>query len=121
MRLISGGRDFDRFAASESQMGRFETRTLTSMRNLNGIDGTSSQWIDRVRPLCKGSNLILAIDSSNSPVHGSREGAAWNGHLGCTRHHPLFASSTGMATLSGARFAPALFKAPMTGGPCLIP
>ncbi len=34
MRLIASGRNFDRFAASKSQMGRFETNTLTAFNNL---------------------------------------------------------------------------------------
>lgn len=90
MRLISGGRDFDRFAASESQMGLFETRTLTSMRNLAALTDLSGQWLDRVRPLRNSPNLILDIDSSESPVHGSQDGATWNGHFDCTCYHPLF-------------------------------
>jgi len=90
MRLVSGHRDFDRHGASESQMGRFETRMLTSMRNLAALTGLSGQWIDRVRPLRNSPNLILDIDSSVSPVHGSQEGATWNGHFGCTCYHPLF-------------------------------
>ena len=37
-----------------------------------------------------GSNLILDIDSSESPVQGQQEGAAWNGHFGCACYHSLF-------------------------------
>ena len=37
MRLIAGQRDFDRFAASESQMGRFETNTLALQKNLAAL------------------------------------------------------------------------------------
>jgi hypothetical protein len=90
MRLISGGKDFDRFAASESQMGRFETDTLTLPKNLAALADLSGKWIDRVRQLRKRPNLILDIDSSESPVHGSQEGSAYNGHFGCSCYHPLF-------------------------------
>ena len=48
MRLIGGGRDFDRFAVSESQMGRFETRTLTAFKNLAALTDRSGHCIDRV-------------------------------------------------------------------------
>ena len=37
-----------------------------------------------------GSNLILDIDSSESPVQGQQQGAAWNGHFDCACYHPLF-------------------------------
>ena len=90
MRLITGQRGFDRFAASESQMGRFETRTLTSAKNLAALADLSGRWIDRVQRLRKSPNLILDIDSSESPVHGEQEASAYNGHFGCTCYHPLF-------------------------------
>ena len=34
--------------------------------------------------------VILDMDSSKSPVHGEQEGAAYNGHFGCTCYHPVF-------------------------------
>ena len=33
---------------------------------------------------------VLDMDSSKSPVHGEQEGAAYNGHFGCTCYHPIF-------------------------------
>jgi hypothetical protein len=36
------------------------------------------------------SDLILDMDSSESPTHGRQEGSAWNGHFACTCYHPLF-------------------------------
>lgn len=90
IRMIAGGKDFDRYAASESQMGRFETETLTSFRNIDALTDLSGQWIDRVQQLRGSPNLILDIDSSESPVHGEQEGSAYNGHFGCTCYHPLF-------------------------------
>ena len=36
------------------------------------------------------SRVILDLDSSESPVHGHQEGAAYNGHFGCVCYHPLF-------------------------------
>jgi len=90
MRLIVGGRDFYHYAASESQMGRFETNTLTAFKNLSALTDLSGRWIDRVQRLRKRPNLILDIDSSESPVHGSQEGSAYNGHFGCNCYHPLF-------------------------------
>ena len=34
--------------------------------------------------------LILDMDSSDSPVYGEHEGAAYNGHFACVCSHPLF-------------------------------
>lgn len=90
MRLIVGQRDFDRSAASESQMGRFETNTLTAFRNPAALADLSGKWIDQVQRLRKRPNLILDIDSSESPVHGSQEGSAYNGHFAKNCYHPLF-------------------------------
>jgi len=39
MRAITGRKDFDRPSASESQMGRFETDTLPSSKNLSALMG----------------------------------------------------------------------------------
>jgi hypothetical protein len=30
------------------------------------------------------------MDSSESPLYGEQEGAAYNGHFGCMCYHPLF-------------------------------
>lgn len=90
MRAITGRKDFDRPAASESQMGRFETGTLPSSKNLSALSNLNGKWVDRVQWLRKSPNLILDIDSSESPVHGEQEASAYNGHFGCSCYHPLF-------------------------------
>jgi len=64
MRLITGRKDFGRLAASESQMGRFETGTLASNKNLSALADLSGKWIDRVQRLRGSPNLTLDIDSS---------------------------------------------------------
>jgi hypothetical protein len=81
MRLITRHRDFDRCAASENQMGRFETNTLSAFKNLSELTGLFGKWIDRVHRLRNRPNLIPDIDSSESPVYGSQEGSAYNGHF----------------------------------------
>lgn len=90
MRLITGQQDFDRPAASESQMGRFETGTLPNSKNMAALSNINGKWIDRVQRLRGSPNLILDTDSSESPVHGEQEASAYNGHFGCTCYHPLF-------------------------------
>jgi len=64
---VTGRKDFDRPAASESQMGRFETGTFPGSRNLTALSNLNGKWVDRVQRLRKSPNLILDIDSSESP------------------------------------------------------
>jgi Transposase DDE domain group 1 len=48
MRWIVGGKASYNWAASPSQMGRFETRWLTAEKNLLALADLSGQWIDHV-------------------------------------------------------------------------
>ena len=90
MRWVVGDRAIIGFAASASQMGRFETKWLSRPR-------TSPRL-----PICPatGSTRCTSDDrrglscstwiSSENPTYGEREGSAYNGHFGCTCYHPLF-------------------------------
>ena len=90
MRWIVGGRAVTKAAASTSQMGRFETEVLTGNANLAALADLSGTWIDAVHA-CRPTNVVvLGMDSSVSPAYGEKEGAAYNGHFGCTCYHPLF-------------------------------
>src|ERR687886_1599982 len=77
-------------AASSSQMGRFETEAMAEETNLAALTDLSGQWIDRVHGRRPVKIIVLDIDSSVSPTYGEQEGAAYNGHFGCTCYHPLF-------------------------------
>jgi Transposase DDE domain group 1 len=90
MRAIVGREGLDRPAASGSQMGRFETEWLATGANLEALTDLSGAWIDRVHGRKPPDGIILDLDSSESPTYGAQEGAAWNGHFGCTCYHPLF-------------------------------
>ncbi len=92
MRHVVGGRagQPEKQAASSSEVGRFETGTLSSKRNLTAVMNLSGRWIDKVhrhRPL---RELILDLDSSVSETYGRQQGTAYNGHLECLCYHPLF-------------------------------
>ncbi len=71
-------------------MGRFETEWLTRPENLAALADLSGQWIDRVHRRRPPKLIVLAMDSSESPIYGEQEGSAYNGHFGCTCYHPLF-------------------------------
>jgi hypothetical protein len=90
MRWVVGGNAASGFAASASQMGRFETRWLTAAENLSALADLSGQWIDKVHSRRPPRGVILDMDSSVSPTHGEQEMSVWNGHYECTCYHPLF-------------------------------
>jgi hypothetical protein len=90
MRQLVGGRAVKRGAASASAMGRFETAMLTRPENLAALADLPGRWIDAVHDRRPPKVVTLDMDSSESPVHGDQEGAAWNGHFQSKCLHPLF-------------------------------
>ena len=90
LRRIVGERAKDRFAASTSEMSRFETEILATDENLNNLTDLCGQWVDQVDDRIPMKQLILDMDSSVSPTHGQQEGSVYNGHFGRTCFHPLF-------------------------------
>ena len=90
MRLVVGDRGIDRPAASASAMSRFETGVLTQDGDMEGLGRLNAKWVDGAMSRTAHRRVILAKDSSESPVHGEQEGASYNGHFGSTCYHPLF-------------------------------
>ena len=90
MRRLVGGRAVKHGAASASAMGRFETAMLTRHENLSALIDLPGRWIDAVHDRRPPKGITLDMDSSESPVHGDQEGAAWNGHFQSKCLHPLF-------------------------------
>jgi len=90
MRHVVGERAKDKTAASVSQMGRFETEILIQSQNLKALINQPGQWVDEVHQHKPIKEIILDMDSSDSPTFGKQEGSAYNGHFGYTCYHPLF-------------------------------
>ena len=90
MRWVVGDRAVTGVAASDSQMGRFETKWLCRPENLAALAELPGQWIDKVHQRLPPKMMVLDMDSSESPTYGEQEGSAYNGHFGCTCYHPLF-------------------------------
>ena len=90
VRVVVGWQGEERKAASTSEMGRFETEFLTQEDNLKGLARINTQCMERAMAHTLHQRVILAMDSSESPVHGQPEGAAYNGHFECVCYHPLF-------------------------------
>ena len=90
MRVIAGWRGADKPAASTNSMSRFETEVLTRPENLEGLARMNAHWVRQGMARTRHWRVILDMDSSESPVHGEQEGAAYNGHFGGVCYHPLF-------------------------------
>ena len=91
MCVIVGRRDGpERPAASTNAMSRFETEVLTQDGNVEGLGRLNSKWVDGAMSRTPHRRVLLDMDSSESPVHGERKGASYDGHFGSTCYHPLF-------------------------------
>ena len=62
-------------------MSRFETEILTQEENVKGLALLNTWWVDRAKAQTSHQRVSLDMDSSESPVHGQQEGAAYNAHL----------------------------------------
>ena len=77
-------------AASTNTLSRFETEVLTHEENVEGLAHLNAAWVERAMTHTPHRRVILDMDSSESPVYGEQEEAAYNGHLECVCYHPLF-------------------------------
>jgi hypothetical protein len=90
MKVVVGWQGSDWNAASTNTMSRSETETLTQEDNVQGLARMNSQWVEDAMTHTPHHRVILDLDSSESPVHGHHEGAAYNGHFELVCYHPLF-------------------------------
>ena len=92
-RLVVGRRALEKQAASTNTLSRFETEVLVTEENLKGLNQSfrrRTEWVDRAMMRTRHQRVILDMDSSESPVYGEQEGAAYNGHFQSVCYHPLF-------------------------------
>jgi len=90
MQAVVGHRALEKQAASTNTLSRFETEVLATEGNLKGMGQLNAAWVDRAMMRTRHQRVILDMDSSESPVYGEQEGAAYNGHFECVCYHPLF-------------------------------
>jgi hypothetical protein len=90
MQAVVGRRAMEKQAASTNTLSRFETEVLVTEENLRGLEQLNTQWIDQAMARTPHQRVILDMDSSESPVYGEQEGAAYNGHFETVCYHPLF-------------------------------
>ena len=90
MQVVVGRRALEKQAASTNTLSRFETEVLVTEENLRGLEQLNGEWMVRAMMRTRHQRIILDMDSSESPVYGKQEGAAYNGHFQCVCYHPLF-------------------------------
>jgi len=90
MRHAVGGRARELLGASTSEMSRFETELLACRENILSLMDLCGRWIDKTNERTELKELVLDLDSSESPTYGRQQGTAFNGYFGCTCYHPLF-------------------------------
>lgn len=90
MQAVVGRRTLEKRAASTNTLSRFETEVLLAEKNLKGLNHLNAEWVSRAMARTPHRRVILDMDSSESPVYGEQEGAAYNGHFGSLCYHPLF-------------------------------
>src|SRR6266536_6398751 len=76
--------------ALTSTVHRFETEVLAKERNYQGLTRVNADLVQHPATRSPARRVILDIDSSESPVHGTQEQSAYNGHFESVCYHPLF-------------------------------
>jgi len=90
MQAVIGPRALQKRAASTNTLSRFETDVLITEENRKGLERLNAAWVGRAMTRTRHHRIILDMDSSESPVYGEQEGAAYNGHFQSVCYHPLF-------------------------------
>jgi hypothetical protein len=90
MQAVVGRRALEKQAASTNTLSRFETEVLITAENQKGLEQLNAAWVERAMMRTRHHRIILDMDSSESPVYGEQEGAAYNGHFQSVCYHPLF-------------------------------
>src|SRR5215472_6675090 len=68
----------------------FETDVLTEEQNYQGLTRLNADLVQHPATRSSPRRVVLDIDSSESPVHGTQEQSAYNGHFESVCYHPLF-------------------------------
>jgi hypothetical protein len=90
MRAVIGERALEKAEAGETTVGRFEKEILLEGDNLSNLDEIIKIWIEKINSVRGIREIVLDIDSSESPVYGEQESSSYNGHFGLKCYHPLF-------------------------------
>jgi hypothetical protein len=91
--------------AGQSALSRFENSILAPPQGLKALENAISRSADTLLRRRNKRRLIMDVDSTEDPVHGNQEGAAFNGYFDKVCYHPLFCL-TNKGDLLSARLRP---------------
>jgi hypothetical protein len=91
--------------AGQSALSRFENSILATPQGLKALENAISRSADTLLRRRNKRRLIMDVDSTEDPVHGNQESAAFNGYFDQVCYHPLFCL-TNKGDLLSARLRP---------------
>ncbi len=91
--------------AGQSALCRFENNILATGVGLKALENALSRCAETLLRRRNKRRLIIDVDSTEDPVHGNQEGAAFNGYFEQVCYHPLFCF-TNKGDLLSARLRP---------------
>src|SRR5574337_362462 len=89
-RMLASRERRETSVALTSTLHWFETEALTQEGNYQGLVRLNTDLVQHEAARLPTRRVTLDIDSSESPVHGAQEQAAYNGHFESVCYHPLF-------------------------------
>ena len=87
--MLSLKKNWDRGGALTSRRQSFEAELLASEENLLGLMAVNRELVAQAEGCDESDRVVLDMDSTESPVHGQREGSAYNGHFELVCYHPM--------------------------------
>jgi len=98
-------RTFGRAPSSPSRLHWFETEVLSQDENLEGLSRINRELLAKAEVMDAPQRVVLDMDSTEIPVYGEQEHAAYNGHFESTCYHPLLLFN-GEGDCLGAKLRP---------------
>jgi len=89
-RMLASRERRDTSVALTSTLHWFETDVLAEEQNYQGLTRLNTELVQHPVTRSPRRRMVLDIDSSESPVHGTQDQSAYNGHFESVCYHPLF-------------------------------
>ncbi len=89
-RLMGSKKVWERGVALTSTLHWFETDLLAREENFAGLARLNRELVTRAEGVSSPHQVVLDMDSSESPVYGEQEQSAYNGYFESVCYHPLF-------------------------------
>jgi Transposase DDE domain group 1 len=89
-RMLASRERRDTSVALTSTLHWFETDVLAEEPNYQGLTRLNADLIQHAAARSNSRRVTRDIDSSQSPLHGTQEQSAYNGHFESVCYHPLF-------------------------------